>query len=246
MAKLWDDSPLITAFNSAISKYKVMHGVAGKEDDGVTEKFVRMESNSCLVETRNVGEVESSILLQKEGNSHETTQQENEVPSLKADNLSSHGEGHEENNTAEEATETVNGFTNSEYNAHHDHLGTAENCYMCQWNAYYNQSGAWTSPATFGSNGLQCQYCGFVNQSGDDTNSHLQTPKVSQAPDASMFPEIVKAAVAEAVKAADGQNPCGGVIEAPQTSTGFADVAVAWFLAGFHTSRYLSQGREQK
>lgn len=252
MAELWDDSALITAFNSAIAKYKAMHGVTGEnktQDHEATENFVRMESDSHTGEPPIECEVESIELLQKEGNSHESSQQENEMPLLKAENLSSHGEGHVENNSVEGPPETAgyNGYAGSEYNTHHGHPATDENCYMCQWNAYYNQSGAWTAPATCGSNGLQCQYCGFVNQCGDSTNNHHQTPNVFQSsPDASTFPEIVRAAVAEALKAADGQNSSGDMMETSRTSTGFADVAVAWFLAGFHTSRYLSQGREQK
>lgn len=240
MSELWDDSALITAFNSAITKYKTMHGVAGNSNDReVAEDSVDCDTSERPTECQ----AEHISPLEKEDNSHESSLQENETIFLKDKSLSSHGEGRVEDDTVEEAPETAgyNAYAGSDYNTHHSHQDTAENCYMCQWNAYYNQSGAWTSPATFGSSGLQCQYCGFVNQCGDSGNSHQQTPNVFQsAPDASTFPEIVRAAVVEAVKAGDGQKSSGDMTEASCANTGFADVAVAWFLAGFHTSRYLS------
>lgn len=239
MAEPWDDSALINAFNSAIAKYKTMHGVAVKDkalSQVVSENFGNIESDSHEIANSNQHAVEQSELSQREENG--------EVPLLQADKPNSHEDGQPKNNNVEEVPAGYHGYADPQYYAqHHGHSATAENCYLCQWNAYYCQAGAWNSPAASASNGLQCQYCGHVNQYSDATKfHHHQTAHTSQTqPGASAFPDIIKAAVAEALKTVDGQKSAGVLTESSQTNSSFSDVAVAWFLAGFHTSRYLSQ-----
>ncbi|KAI5063972.1 hypothetical protein GOP47_0020642 [Adiantum capillus-veneris] len=217
-----------------------MHGVdverkAPTQD--VPENVVKMESNSQVVANLNEYEVEQSELSQKGENGG--------VAPYQADKVSFHEEGHTGNNNVEEVHVEHGGVADPQYYAqHHGHSASAENCYLCQWNAYYNQSGALTSQAACCSNGLRCQYCGYVNQFDDGAKTYSQTPRTSQVlPDASAFPDIIKAAVAEALKTTEGQNSTSTVTESSQTRSSFSDVATAWFLAGFHTSRYLSQSK---
>lgn len=293
MAELWDDSALITAFNSAIAKYKDMHGLSGKSKT-VGQKItqggdvVSLESRSHVVETADQYGVEKGEVLQKEEISLEASQQEHEAPPIEANNNNMHGGGpflsHEGteysadwhelerqqltlqlhqladqqqkleqrlndlgNNSLEEGTTTTacNNYAGSEYYAHQAYPAMAENCYQCQWNSYYNSSGAWPPSEASWSSRLQCQHCGFLNKYQESTNKPYETSNVSKTfPDVSAFPEIVRTAVAEAMKAAEAQKLTGEMKES--SHAGFSDVAVAWFLAGFHTSRYLSQGGESQ
>ncbi|MCO5555055.1 hypothetical protein L7F22_008595 [Adiantum nelumboides] len=226
--------------NSASVSSKTMHGIEVKSkapNQDAPKNFANIESNNQGVANLIEYEVEQSESLQKEENV--------EVPPYQADKLSSLEDGHTENINVEEVPAENNGFANSQYHVQqHGHSASAENCYLCQWNAYYNQAGACTSQAGCCSNGLQCQYCGYVNQFDDGTKGRNQASHNSQTiPDASAFPDIIKAAFAEALKTAGGQSSTGIVTESSQAHSSFSDVAVAWFLAGFHTSRYLSQSK---
>ncbi|KAH7415963.1 hypothetical protein KP509_14G068900 [Ceratopteris richardii] len=201
---------------------------------------------ACQDPSENLEQTESDIYASENVNENELCQKVDyrSPPLAQAHEVSPQEEGYTENNVTENVTEEYNGYTQPQYHTqHHINSATTDNCYLCQWNAYYGQqAGACMNTPASSSNGLQCQYCGFVNQHNETTNTWYQTQSASQTlPAPAAFPDIVKTAVAEALKSADGQNSTAGSTGNMQAHSTFCDVAVAWFLAGFHTSRYLSQ-----
>lgn len=321
MANLWDDSALITAFNSAMVKYKDMHGLSGKNRphgqktcDQETE-IANSESTSLMLDSTDQGEAEKLEVLQEgetsamksvddcqqkrdglvvdhgvdniyiyeqegipapqeeELLSHETfsgdpadyRKQERESILSQLQILAKQQQKLEHqlaclgNASMEEATTSAACYSQplsqqcpkeqfSTYPA------TADYCYTClsqYWNAYYNSLGSsssWPS-ATSPSTRIHCQQCAL--QSNVFQSNHQETavtpPGASKfcsasqkLSDASNLPEMVRMAVAEALKAAESQLHTG---ETNQTLLSeFSEVALAWFLAGFHTSRYFSHG----
>lgn len=125
-------------------------------------------------------------------------------------------------------------------------------CATCYWNTYYCAFGSSSSlpSAHSWSNEPQCKYCSppnnsFVNNHCEATEKPSGTSSTSQKlPDASTLPEMVRVAVMEAMKASDAQKHTAE--RSQHLHSDFSDVAVAWFLAGFHTSRFLSRGRESQ